>query len=141
MTAPSEPRDASTLPAELRRRFEAIVCEWDPSAAGDGVSDVSGLRRLIEDSCVAGIDLAIVYDVTPTDLDARVGARPAGPGLLLLAVEHGPEVFNVNRNGPERVQRTATTAPDGAPSLELGLSVYLWIRDDVWSQAGVGCCS
>jgi hypothetical protein len=122
------------------RRFEAVVCVLGRDGALDRVPDRRGLGVLIEAACSAGIDLAIVCDVTPADFDARLGARPVGPGLFLLAVHDGSAVVRVNRDGPECVERTATTELDGAPSLELGLSVYLWIRDDVWSQAGVGCC-
>ena len=75
MTASSEPRAASTLPAELSRRFEAIVCDLGPDDALDRISDGRGLGRLIEAACAAGINLALVSDMTPTDLDGRLGAR------------------------------------------------------------------
>jgi hypothetical protein len=119
MTGSSEPRAASALPGELTRRFEAIVCDGDPSAA-DRVSDVSGLRRLIEDSCAVGIELVIVSDAKLADLDGWLGARPAGPGRLLLAVDGGSEVFRVDRDGPQRVQRRGASDADAPLSLELG---------------------
>ena len=141
MMAPNESRDASTLPAGLIRRFEAIVCDLGPDGALDRVSDVRGLGGLIEAACSAGIDLAIVCDETPADIDARLGARPAGPGLLLLAVRDGSAVFHVNRDGPECVERTATTELDGARLLELdGVDETESIRrvtDELW-RGGIG---
>jgi trehalose/maltose hydrolase-like predicted phosphorylase len=143
MTASSEPRAASALPAPLARRFEAIVCDGDPTAAVDRVSDVNGLRRLIEDSCVAGIDLAIVSDATLADLDGRLGARPSEPGRLLLSVDGGSEVFRVDRDGPQRVHGTVTIEQDAAPSSEVGMAgeadSIRCVRDMLW-RSGIGAC-
>ena len=100
MTAPNEARETSTLPADLMRRFEAVVCDLGPDGAVDPVSQTRGSGPLIEAACAAGIDLALVADATPADLDRRLEARPAGPGRLLLAVHDVAAIFRVNRDGP-----------------------------------------
>ena len=41
-------RRPSTLPAELARRFEAIVFDWDGTAVPDRSADASRLRALLE---------------------------------------------------------------------------------------------
>lgn len=100
------------------RRFEAIICEGGAMAAHDLVSD---LPRLIEEACVAGIELAIIAGAQLADLDRRLGVRPAGPGRLMLAVDDGSKIFSVNQDGLHPV-RPAGTEEDAAVSLQVGLA-------------------
>lgn len=141
MTAPSEARHPLALPEELMRRFEAVVCDLCRDGATDPVSEITGLGSLIEAACAAGVDLALVSDMTPADLDSRLGARPAGPGRLLLATHDALAVFNINRDGPQRVQRAATTELHGA-SLHTRdggdePGAVLRVRDELW-RSGIG---
>jgi len=123
------------------RRFEAVVCDLGPDALDCGrVPDSRGLGRLIEAASAAGIDLAIVSELTPADLDGRLGARPAGPGLLLLAPHDGSAVFHIDRNGLERVQRTPTAELGGVPLLELeGVdeAASTRVTNELW-RSGIG---
>ena len=57
---------------------------------------------MIEEACAHGLDVAIVSGVAFDELDARLGARPAGPGGLILAPSLGCEVFSVDRDGLKR---------------------------------------
>jgi trehalose/maltose hydrolase-like predicted phosphorylase len=119
--------------AVFARRFEAIIWDWGGTAAPGGVAD---LPRLIEEGSAAGIELAIVTGAQLDDLDRRVGARPAGPGRLMFAVDGGSEVFRVNHDGPQLVQRTATTEEDAAVSLGIGLAdeagAVRRVRGELW---------
>ncbi len=56
----SAPSGDPPIAAPLARRFEAIVFDWDGVAAPDRPAAATGLRRLVEDACEAGIVVAIV---------------------------------------------------------------------------------
>ena len=112
--AVSEPRTGRPMSTPLTRRFEAIVFDWVGTAFPDRQSDATRVRRLVEEACAAGIELAIVSDSNLGDVDAQLLARPAGPGGLLLALNHGPEVFRVDRDGPRLVRPRTATAERGA---------------------------
>jgi hypothetical protein len=119
----SEPEIATTLPAPPARRLEAIVCGWNPPAASDGVPDADHRRRLIESACAAGIEVAIVTSARLDEADGRLGARPRGPGRLLLVPERGAAIFRVDQDGPQPVRRGPITADDETElSQKLGLA-------------------
>ena len=145
--AVSEPRTGRPMSTPLTRRFEAIVFDWVGTAFPDRQSDATRVRRLVEEACAAGIELAIVSDSNLGDVDAQLLARPAGPGGLLLALNHGPEVFRVDRDGPRLVRPRTATAERGAgltdpqvidhnKDAELGLTdksdSARWIMLDLW---------
>jgi hypothetical protein len=48
------------------------------------------------------------------NIESRLPARPVGPGRLVLALNHGSEVFRVDRHGPQLVYRRTTSAEDDA---------------------------
>src|ERR1017187_160094 len=97
-------------PAPLDRRFEAIIFDWDGTAGLGRVADAIRLRRLIEDSCAAGIEVAIVSGATLDAVDGQLRARPAGPGRLMLALHDRSEAFRINQAGPQRMEHRAITA-------------------------------
>jgi trehalose/maltose hydrolase-like predicted phosphorylase len=97
-------------PSPLDRRFEAIIFDWDGTAGPDHVADAGRLRRLIEESCAAGIEVAIVSGATLDAVDGQLRARPAGPGRLMLALHDHSEAFRINQAGPQLMQRRAITA-------------------------------
>lgn len=108
----------------LERRFEAVIFDWDGTAVPDRQADTSRLRRLVEEACTAGIELAIVTGTHVENIDGQLAARPAGPGGLLMAVNRGSEVFRVGHDGPRLVQRrTATPEEDAALSRAAQLTV------------------
>jgi trehalose/maltose hydrolase-like predicted phosphorylase len=104
----------------LERRFEAVVLGWDGIVALDGSSDGAGVRQLLEAACAWGLHLGIVTGTEVADVDDRLGARPDGPGQLLLA--RGAELYRVGRLGPEPLGRVGSpldaerrvTAPDAS---------------------------
>jgi trehalose/maltose hydrolase-like predicted phosphorylase len=106
--ATGAPHAANREPPD--RRFEAIIFDWDGIAGLGRVADAIRLRRLIEDSCAAGIELAIVSGATLDAVDGQLRARPVGPGCLMLAFHDRSEAFRVNQAGPQLVQRRAITA-------------------------------
>lgn len=111
-------------PARLTRRFEAIVFDWYGTAVPDHTADATRIRRLVEDACAAGLELAIVSGTHMRNVDGQLAARPAGPGALMLAVNRGSEVFRVDRGGPQLVnRRTATAEEDAALSRAAQLTV------------------
>ena len=115
---------APMLPSPPARRFEAIAFDWDSTAVADRRADATRLRRLVEDACAAGIELAIVSRTDVGDVDGQLAARPTGPGGLVLALNHGSEAFVVDRDGPQLAyRRTATADEDAALSRAAGLTV------------------
>jgi trehalose/maltose hydrolase-like predicted phosphorylase len=117
-------RTDRAIAAPLARRFEAIVFDWDGIAVPGGQADAPRMRRLVEEACGVGIELAIVSGAAVEHVDGRLKARPGGPGGLVLALNRGLEVFRVDRDGPRLVQRrTATFAEQAALSRAAELTV------------------
>ncbi|HLB04122.1 MAG TPA: hypothetical protein VJK66_03820, partial [Gaiellaceae bacterium] len=105
------------LPAELDRRFEALVFDWDGTAVPDRRADAATVRRLVEALCHLGVDVALVSGTHVGNVDGQLGARPPGPGALFLCLNRGSEVFRVGEPGPQLVhRRTATPAEEAALS-------------------------
>jgi trehalose/maltose hydrolase-like predicted phosphorylase/hydroxymethylpyrimidine pyrophosphatase-like HAD family hydrolase len=114
--ATARPEAGSTIVAgELRRRFEAVVFDWDGTAVPDRQADASRVRALVEELCAAGMHLAVVTGTPLGNVDGQLQARPHGPGRLYLCLNRGSEVFVVQAEGPELVERrVATSAEDEA---------------------------
>lgn len=102
-------RPPIALPSELERRFEAIVFDWDGTAVPDREADAAAVRNAIEGLCAAGVDLAVITGTHIGNVDAQLGARPAGPGRLYLCLNRGSEVFSVDAEGPQLVDRRVAT--------------------------------
>ena len=81
------------LPAELDRRFEAVVFDWDGTAVPDRSAEAGALRELVEELSALGFDLGVVTGTHVGNVDGQLQARPAGPGRLFLCVNRGSEVF------------------------------------------------
>ena len=109
------PMIETDLPSALARRFEAIVFDWDGTAVPDRAADASTVRALVEQLCRAGVDVAVVSGTHVDNVDGQLRARPVGSGRLLLALNRGSELFEVDGNGPRLVaRRDATIDEDGA---------------------------
>jgi trehalose/maltose hydrolase-like predicted phosphorylase len=106
---PVEVARISTQPAPRMRRFEALVLDWDGSAITDRRADTNRLRRLVEEASAQGLELAIVGSGRLGDVDRQLGARPEGPGGLVLALNRGSEVFTVEPDGPRLAYRRSAT--------------------------------
>lgn len=103
------------MPASLALRFEAVMFDWDGTAVADRNADASAVRNVIESLCARGVDVAIVSGTHLENVDGQLGARPAGPGRLLMALNRGSELFEVASNGPRLLdRRQATTEEDAA---------------------------
>jgi trehalose/maltose hydrolase-like predicted phosphorylase len=102
-------------PAELDRRFEAFVFDWEGTAVPDRRADATAVRAAVERLCALGADVAIISDTDLGNVDAQLGAGPAGPGRLFLCLNRGSELFRVDAEGPHLVERRqATPAEDAA---------------------------
>jgi trehalose/maltose hydrolase-like predicted phosphorylase len=109
---------------ELDRRFEAIVFDWDGIAVPNRASDAGTVRGLLEALCAAGIELVVVSGTHVGNVDGQLRARPAGRGRLLLALNRGSEVFEVDEAGPRLLERRhATPDEDAALSAAAELTV------------------
>jgi trehalose/maltose hydrolase-like predicted phosphorylase len=103
------------LPAQLDRRFEAIVFDWDGTAVPDRSASAACLRELIEALCVSGMHLAVVTGTHVGNVEGQLAARPSGPGRLYLSVNRGSEIYRADTSGVELIhRREATRAEDTA---------------------------
>jgi len=97
------------LPAELDRRFDAFVFDWDGTAVPDRRADASGVRAAVERLCALGADVAVITGTHIGNVEPQLGARPEGPGRLFLCLNRGSEVFRVDGDGPKLVERRQAT--------------------------------
>jgi trehalose/maltose hydrolase-like predicted phosphorylase len=104
--------DGANLLASLARRFEAVVFDWDGTAVADRSVDASEVRRVVERLCACGVDVAIVSGTHFDNVDGQLGARPVGPGRLLMALNRGSELFEVGLDGPRLLERREPTAEE-----------------------------
>ncbi|HEX5949819.1 MAG TPA: glycosyl hydrolase family 65 protein [Actinomycetota bacterium] len=95
--------------AEVRRRFEAVVFDWDGTAVPDRSADAGPVRDVIEALCAAGLEVFVVSGTNVRNVDGQMRARPEGPGELHLLLNRGSEVFRVDRRGPHLVERRSAT--------------------------------
>jgi trehalose/maltose hydrolase-like predicted phosphorylase len=103
------------LPVELDRRFDAFVFDWDGTAVPDRRADASGVRAAVERLCALGADVAVITGTHIGNVDPQLGARPTGPGRLFLCLNRGSEVFGVDPEGPQLIERRqASPAEDAA---------------------------
>ena len=72
--------------------------DWDGIAVADRRAEATRIRRLVEEACAAGLELAVVS--ATGNVDAQLAARPAGPGGLVLALNRGSRCFVSIVTGP-----------------------------------------
>jgi len=109
----------------VRRRFEAVVFDWDGTAVPDRAADAEPVRGLVEALCAAGLDLFVVSGTNVRNVDGQLSARPNGPGRLYLLLNRGSEVFSVDRRGPHLVERRSATPEE---NLALDVAARLTIE-------------
>jgi trehalose/maltose hydrolase-like predicted phosphorylase len=114
MHAGARPLDSVPIPLELARRFEAVVFDWDGTAVPDRAADASAVRAAIEALCAAGMDVAVVTGTHIGNVDGQLLARPMGPGGLYLCLNRGSEVFAVDQDGPQLLDRRVATEQEEA---------------------------
>ena len=103
----------TALPAELDRRFEVLIFDWDGTAVPDRAADAGALRAAVETASVLGLELAVVSGTHVANIDGQLGARPRGPGELHLLLNRGSEVFRASAAGVELIaRRTASKAQE-----------------------------
>jgi trehalose/maltose hydrolase-like predicted phosphorylase len=113
-TEPQKRRRHPPSAKALDRRFEAVVFDWDGTAVPDRAADASHLRELIEELCRLGLDLAVITGTHVGNVDGQLGARPAGPGQLLLGVNRGSELYRADAEGLHLLERREATAEENA---------------------------
>jgi hypothetical protein len=84
----------------LDRRFGAIMFDWDGTAVPDRKADASVLRHLLETLCGLGCHLVITSGTHLENVDDQLGARPRGPGRLLIDSNRGSEIWEIALDGP-----------------------------------------
>jgi trehalose/maltose hydrolase-like predicted phosphorylase len=102
------------LPSTIARRFEAVMFDWDGTAVADRTSDASAVRAVIETLCAHGVDVAVVSGTHIGNVDGQLLARPSGPGRLLMALNRGSELFEVDVDGPRLLARREATPEEDA---------------------------
>src|SRR6266536_1606235 len=105
----SRKRSRPAIPAELDRRFEAVMFDWDGTAIPDRSADASRLRDLVEELCARGMHLGVVAATHVGNVDGQLAARPSGPGRLYLCVNRGSEVYRADETGVLLVYRREAT--------------------------------
>jgi hydroxymethylpyrimidine pyrophosphatase-like HAD family hydrolase len=136
--ASSTPRpaqiDGAAVEAALDRHFEAVIFDWDGTAVTHRAADASALRRIVEQLCSVGMDLAVVTGTHIDNVDGQLAAHPNGPGRLYLCLNRGSEVFAVGEKGPELVaRREASPAEDEALTAAAEATVAV-LGDEVTSR-------
>jgi hypothetical protein len=114
--------------AELDKRFDAFVLDWDGIAVPDSQPDASALRVAIERLCTLAANVAVISGTDLDSVDSQLGARPRGPGRLFLCLNGGSEVFRVDTKGPQLVTRIDLT--DKADAAR-------WVFAELW-RSGIG---
>jgi hypothetical protein len=105
----------TALPADLDRRFEALIFDWDGTAAPDRAADAAAVRAAVQDACALGLDVAVVSGTHVGNIDGQLRARPRGPGELHLLLNRGSEVFRAGTGGVELLERrTASDVQEAA---------------------------
>ncbi len=105
----------TALPADLDRRFEALIFDWDGTAVPDRAADAGAVRTAVQDACALGLDVAVVSGTHVGNIDGQLRARPRGPGELHLLLNRGSEVFRAGTDGVELLERrTASLAQEAA---------------------------
>jgi hypothetical protein len=89
----------------LDRPFGAVMFDWDGTAVVDRRADASGLRALVETLSGLGCHLVITSGTHLENVHAQLGARPPGPGRLLIDANRGSEIWEIEVGGPVLVRR------------------------------------
>jgi hypothetical protein len=92
----------------LDRAFGAVMFDWDGTAVVDRRADASELRQVVETLCGLGCHIVITSGTHLENVDDQLGARPRGPGLLLIDANRGSEIWEIEDGGPVLVQRRET---------------------------------
>lgn len=106
-------RDAAAVRAALDREFAALVIGWGAADVGEHENELCALRRRVLALCAAGVHVALIGDDDPADVDARLRARPTGPGRLLLAHDRVAGLFEVDVRGPRGLTGRTGSWADG----------------------------
>src|SRR5271165_318224 len=91
--------------AVMERTFAAVVLDWGVAVVPGRRASLRAVRRRVEALCADGVHIAVVGGTGCADVDGRLRARPSGPGRLLLGVNRGSELFEVNADGPHLLRR------------------------------------
>jgi trehalose/maltose hydrolase-like predicted phosphorylase len=97
-----ERRDIAEMREGMYQRFEAVIFDWDVTAARTAPVDVEKLRLTVSDLCATGMVVAIISAAHLDDLRAELAASPA-PGRLFLCPHNGSQLFEWDANEWHRV--------------------------------------
>jgi hypothetical protein len=92
----------------LDRPFGAVMFDWDGTAVVDRRADASELRGLVETLGGLGCHLVITSGTHLANVHDQLGARPGGPGRLLIDANRGSEIWEIEAGGPVLVHRRET---------------------------------
>lgn len=88
--------------------------DWDGTAVVDRREDASELRALVERLCGLGCQLVVSSGTHLENVDDQLGARPGGPGRLLISSNRGSELWEIEATGPRLLLRRETRAGEDA---------------------------
>jgi trehalose/maltose hydrolase-like predicted phosphorylase len=95
----------TALGAQLDRRFEALILDWERTAAAERSAAAGALRAAVESASTLGLDMAVLSATGVASIDDQLGARPCGPGELHLLLAGDSEVYRASTEGVELVAR------------------------------------
>ena len=101
----------------LDRTVAAVVFDWDGTTLLSRRAPARALRSRLERLSALGVHAAAISGTHVTDVDARLRARPTGPGELLLGLNGGSELFGVTSSGPRLLERRVET-PEASDLLD-----------------------
>ncbi|HVA09695.1 MAG TPA: hypothetical protein VNG12_23470, partial [Acidimicrobiales bacterium] len=89
--------------------FDALVFDWDGTVVPDRKADAKEVRERVESLSDAGVHLFIVSGTHVENVDGQLQARPRGRGHIFLCCNRGSEVFHVNGEGPQLLDRRSAS--------------------------------
>src|SRR5271165_363324 len=101
------------MPVTVASRVEGLILDWDSAAFAASLPDTRALRRLVTMLCASGVGVAVLSDADVGEVDGRLAARPSGPGRLLLGVNRGSDLFEVDSAGPRLLTPSEDLTAEG----------------------------
>jgi len=101
------------MPVTVASRVEGVILDWDSAAFAASSTDTRALRRLVAMLCASGVGVAVLGDADIGEVDGRLAARPSGPGRLLLGVNRGSDLFEVDSAGPRLLTHSEDLTAEG----------------------------
>jgi trehalose/maltose hydrolase-like predicted phosphorylase len=83
----------------IDQTVDAVVFDWEIAGVSIRPASVAALRRRVEALSAACVDVAVLSESPDGAVDERLGARPQGPGHVLMCGDRGAELTEIGPNG------------------------------------------